>query len=49
MIWSKYDYSDYEPIHSSLTFSREALDDDEDWKDTFEDGREGLLDWFFGE
>ena len=47
-IWSKYDYSDYEPIHYSLTLSREALDDDEDWKDTFEDGRDGLLDWFFG-
>ncbi|MCS3799506.1 hypothetical protein GGD38_004879 [Chitinophagaceae bacterium OAS944] len=29
--------------------SRAALDDDEDWKDTFEDGREGLLDWFFDE
>lgn len=48
-IWLKYDYSDYEPIHASLTLSREALDDDEDWKDTFEDGREGILDWFFDE
>lgn len=46
-IWSKYDYSDYEPIHSSLTLSREALDDDDDWRDTFEDGREGLMDFFF--
>lgn len=46
-IWSKYDYSDYEPIHSSLTLSREALDDDDDWQDTFDDGRAGVLDFFF--
>ncbi|SFO90065.1 hypothetical protein SAMN05428949_6911 [Chitinophaga sp. YR627] len=48
-IWSKYDYSDYEPIHESLTVSRELLDEADDWKDTFEDGREDLLDWFFDE
>lgn len=36
-IWSKYDYSDYEPIHACLTLSREALDDDDDWQDTFDD------------
>lgn len=48
-IWSKYDYSDYEPIHNTLTLSRESLDDDEDWKDSFDEGRDVVLDFFFGE
>jgi len=48
-IWSKYDFSDYEPIHATLTLSREALDDDEDWKDSFENGRDEILDFFFDE
>lgn len=43
-IWSKYDYSDYEPIYDSLTVSREVLDEADDWKDRFQDGREDLLD-----